>query len=250
MKRIQTDFPVPFAGTARAFRVAFCFAMGALLWQSAADSRASMIFDSGTEVSFSGTVVGNTNVQDSPAGDPTTVTLESGGDLSGQTIVQGSSELIIDGGSVGSVSGDLLVGGDATVRLDDGIVFQQLRTASNSQAIIRGGTVFGQLGATGASSIEVRGGTFGGSLLATQNSGVLTVYGQNFALDGVPIGPGPLTSDGVLTGTLQYKDPINNSVLRTGGGQIFIVEAPLIPEPTTLALLATLATGGLLARRR
>lgn len=248
MMRNRCDSLSPIGGMLRPVYAAVWVALGLFLSQPI-DARASMIFDSGTVETFSGTVVGNTAINDSPAGDPTTVVLTPSGDLQGQTIVQGSSELDIQGGLVGTVTGDLLASGDAAIRLNRGIVFQGLRTAGDSLAVIKGGLIGQDLGATGSSLVELRGGFVLGDLIAT-NSGVLTVYGQNFALDGMPIGPGFLAADGELTGTLQFDFPVNNQVVRTGEGRVLIVETEIIPEPTTIALLASVSIGVLRRRTR
>jgi hypothetical protein len=116
--------------------------------------------------------------------------------------------------------------------------------------LMSGGEVGGDLIADDSSTIEMRGGTLGGRLYASGSASVIEIRGSNFSVDGTPVPLGDLTaSTGVLTGTLESGDPINNTFFQGGGNYTGTIR--LLPEPSgILQLLSGLTTLGLLARRR
>lgn len=211
----------------------------------AAPSSASMIFDDGAIHNVTTEIAGNALVRDHPTDGWTEVYVGPTGSITGDVLVEDLSELHLNGGSIGR---DVFGVDFAWVFVNDGSVGRFLRMADSAWAWINGGEVTGTLGAQGDSRIEVRGGTFGDALVATDD-GVLVIYGDNFAIDGVPVPAGPIAAGGQLTGTLRYNVPIDNPVDATGNGTVILVQTSIIPEPATALMLIALASCGLVRRQ-
>ena len=131
-----------------------------------------------------------------------------------------------------------------------GSIGYDLLTWDNSQAVISGGLIASELYAFGESYVEISGGVIVDELNVRDNS-LLEIYGSNFAVDGIPVGYGPITEGtvneldmltGTLTGTLVSSDLLNNAFNIDPGATII-----LVPEPTMLLLVGL---GALCFRRR
>jgi hypothetical protein len=132
--------------------------------------------------------------------------------------------------SGGTVLGGVLVGHGGTLTLTGGTVDGNVRIAGLAHTKWRGGTIDGQLNLIDAAET--------------------TIFGSDFAIDGVPIPYGQSPSlGGLLTGTLENGDQISNLFTKSRdyeGSRLYFVHS--VPEPSTAVLLAL----GLacLARRR
>jgi hypothetical protein len=82
--------------------------------------------------------------------------------------------------------------------------------------------------------------------LEAENNSYVTIEGSNFAIDGIPVDSGEITSTGGefrrLTGTLANGDIINNQFRVNDSSKLF-----LVPEPATLLLLGL---GAVMLRKR
>jgi len=145
----------------------------------------------------------------------------SDGTLFSHTLVEDNTDIIITGGT-----------------LSQGITLRH-----DSQGTMLGGRVEGDMFLQNNSQYELLGGTFElGKLLILSDNSILRVIGSDFAIDGVSIGDGIISSvTGTqswnepyrrLTGTLQNGDIIDNRFQIGNTAQIVIV-----PEPTTIVLL-------------
>ena len=142
-----------------------------------------------------------------------------------------SAQILMTGGAAG---GELTAGDSATVTMSGGWV--------------------GLLASQQQSDIRLTGGAIGnGGILAFHESNIVIV-GTNFAVDGNPVGYGPLApTDGILTGTLLSGDTLGNQFCHSGStacyGSVQAGLITLIPEPST-ALLLGVGLAGLGMRRR
>jgi hypothetical protein len=142
---------------------------------------------------------------------------------------------LLDGGSIG---GDHLEAWeDSLIYLYGGVITGELVSNGRSHIYIYGGYVRDDTFVRHYAHMEVFGGRIGDGahedyLIAEDNSSV-NIYGWDFALDGQPVDYGELVSSGVLTGILSSSELINTRVYITQNAKI-----TLVPEPTTLLLLA------------
>ena len=132
-------------------------------------------------------------------------------------------------------------GGPTKVALVNGGVVGSLEARESSSIAMSGGRNDGVIYAFDTSSVELSGGTIFGDIIALDSSNI-TIFGTDFAVDGAPVGYGPLsTKTGILTGTLLSGDPINNYFCHSACNQIFIDNPTgliaLVPEPGSLVLL-------------
>jgi hypothetical protein len=174
----------------------------------------------------------------------------SGGTLRGDLVASDSASIIFSGGTV---SGFGVIGYDfSSIAMSGGstgIVFVQ----DSSATTVSGGAAV-QLRAGGSGSIAWTGGTISGDLVAYDSSQIV-IFGSGFAVDGSPVGFGPITAlDGTLTGTLLSGDPINSSFCHSGctnpyGSGLASGVITLVPEPGT-GLLVAAGLVGLAARRK
>lgn len=195
----------------------------------------------------------------------TTVNLLAGGNIPLPYKLQGhnDSRLNISGGTVyglftyntsqvimsdGYVS-DLYAYDSSQITMSGGSV-GPLNTYGSSQAIMLGGLGH-VLRAHDNSQLTLSGGIIDSYLFSTDNA-ELIINGSNFAIDGIPVGFGEITSilggyvgnepSRRITGTLANGDAINNQ-FQVG----YSASINLIPEPATISLLAL---GFLLLRRK
>jgi hypothetical protein len=136
----------------------------------------------------------------------------------------------------------------STVNIYDGSVYT-LAAYATSEVNILGGVfedydVWASVWAYGYSQVTISGATFADVLKASENS-TITIFGSDFAIDGLSVGYGPITAaSGILTGTLTSGETINNDFYIYDNATIV-----LIPEPATI-LLFGLASLTLLRKRR
>ena len=216
---------------------------------------------------------------------PTSIAIVDGGFASYGIRAYDSSTVTMTGGLIHSLSGNVLTridmsGGEVEYELTcggactitGGIIGYQLYV-STGVAQMSGGSVVpyqaggyeetGHLiagyGSSASAEVYLNGGTLEGHFISFHDS-VITIEGSGFAVDGEPVPLGVLDYDtGVLTGTLESGDPLNNvfyindslapppfvSSQPTGGSIV------LVPEPTSWPMLAAgVAFLGLLYRRR
>jgi hypothetical protein len=137
------------------------------------------------------------------------------------------------------------------VTMNGGSVSYNLLVYGSSQVTISGGRVGEVLGVQQSSLVNWSGGSVG-QYMEVGGMAALTIYGSNFAIDGIPFVFGEISSifGGFygdepyrrLTGTLANGDIINNQ-FRIGDTASIV----LIPEPASILLLFF---GGLLASRK
>ena len=175
----------------------------------------------------------------------------SGGTATGDLIAKGSSHVTMSGGTA---TGDLIAKGSSHVTMSGVTVMGYLEAGDSSHVTMSGGSVLG-MSVSNSSQVTISGGTIGsdGFLeLVASGNGKLIINGSNFAIDGISLGFGEITSifGGVyenepyrrLTGTLANGDIINNRFQIGNNAKIV-----LIPEPATIALLFL---GGLVFRKK
>lgn len=138
----------------------------------------------------------------------------------------------------GSIWGDLFANDSSTVNVyggevDDDVVGEDFGTVN-----VFGGELGDDLRASGSSTVNL----FGGSVpviwaggVTGMHDAVLTIEGSGFNFP-----YGPITeSSGTLTGTLANGDPLNASFKIFSNASIVLA----VPEPSSVALLATAAFG-------
>ena len=84
-----------------------------------------------------------------------------------------------------------------------------------------------------AATVNIHGGTFVGSLFdpdfCAESDGVMTIFGSDFAIDGVPVPFGPITvATGILTGILEDESELNNDFEIDGNAQIILAEGGVL----------------------
>jgi hypothetical protein len=158
----------------------------------------------------------------------------------------------------GTVTGYLNAGDSSTVTVVGGTVDLDFDSWFESNATFSGGTVTGDIDAWESSSFTWNGGTVAGEVFAGDTA-TLTIVGTGFQVDGVPVPLGDLSAmTGVLTGTLESGDPINNTFYQGGhdyyGNSSWFVTGTitLVPEPSMVLLqtVALLSLGAIATRRR
>jgi hypothetical protein len=130
----------------------------------------------------------------------------------------------------GVINGDLFAVNRANVSMHDGYITQNLRVWEDAHCLLSGGIVYG--------AIVV--GYF------MDDKATLTIKGQDFNINGQTVGAGVYYANdfatGTITGILSNGDCLNNNFEIVGDSCIV-----LVPEPTTLSLLAL---GAVLLRRK
>jgi hypothetical protein len=148
-------------------------------------------------------------------------------DLSGITLNGGSVESI----NLSYLSGLFMTGGSVTGRIDVNAL---------SEARIFGGSVSGVIDVE-RTQLQIQGGAVTADLIANHPDGSIRITGTNFAVDGIPIGDGPISApSGTLTGRLLSGDPIESRFCQRSCPQVYYTGGiiTLIPEPSTALLLA------------
>jgi len=184
----------------------------------------------------SGATVGQLEARDSSTIDM------SGGTINTFVDSYGTSQVTISGGLVtysasandtstfeisgGNLPYGIWVYGEANFTLTGGLL-NSLDTYGSSKATLRGGSIY--------------------VLLWSHENSTIEVVGSGFQVDGTPVGEGPLlATSGVLSGTLENGNAINNSFYVYDSSSIV-----LVPEPDTVVLGVTALLGlGLLSVRR
>ncbi len=188
----------------------------------------ALILNDGTVHTVDWTIDEPVSVEDSPGGYFTTLNLLDGGEITNWINVLDYSLITLSGGSIG----------------------YDLFAYDFSHTTIYSGSIGYDLYAFDYSQVELTGGSIGNFLSAREYSQV-TIFGSDFAVDGIPVGYGPITEGtinelgmltGTLTGTLQYGDLIDNFFYIDPDATII-----LVPEPASLLLLGA---GSLCFRRR
>jgi hypothetical protein len=164
------------------------------------------------------------------------------GNILGQVGSHYNSKLTISGGRIWTF---LFAHGDSELIFSGGTVGDNLQANSDSHAFISGGTIEDNLEVEMNSRVNLSGGTIGGNI-TVRHTAVLTIEGYGFQIDGENVGYGAYGYDdyssGRLTGLLTSNDLLNNDFTILDSASIV-----LVPEPTTLLLLAL---GGLLLRTK
>ncbi|MFA5291684.1 MAG: PEP-CTERM sorting domain-containing protein [Phycisphaerae bacterium] len=208
---------------------------------------------------------------DEASGMQTTLNLLEGGSINSVLVAFHNSQVTITGGTVGSVVqtydssqvkmfggtvNALYACGNSQITMSGGTVGDALYATNNGQLTITDGTLGFGLSASGDSRVTMSGGTIArGSLyfgMQLQEQMILAISGFDFAIDGIHVGFGEITSQlgGIwyndpvrrLTGTLANGDKFDNQFLIGNTAKIV-----LVPEPATLLLLGL---GGLVLRRK
>lgn len=151
-----------------------------------------------------------------------------GGEIGYGLFVFNDSRAVVYGGTIGEY---LCSFSNSWVTVLGGVVGGEVDAFDNSRIDISDG-IFNYVRSDGYGQLNISGGIFNNELKATQDS-IMTIYGTDFAVDGISVGYGPITTaSGVLTGTLANGDLINSNFYIVENADII-----LIPEPTTVLLL-------------
>lgn len=277
---------------------------------SAAAPAWGLVIDNGTTNVIDTTINDFIDVFDSDAGDPTTVTFNTGANITGfdafdnSVYVDDSSIVVINDGTFaqditgftdasitingGDLRDDVFAGDDVTLSITGGTIADNVEVVDRANATIIGGTIddnltaedFGTIVVLGGdigndvesvgfgTLITLRGGTFGSDIEAADGGQIdifggeigltgsfdngigassfstIRVHGQDFTVNGVPVGFGPLSgTGGTLAGTLSdgstFEMPYDRARRNrfSPRGNIILVDLP-VPEPGSLALLA------------
>ena len=162
----------------------------------------------------------------------------------------GHSTVTVTGGELCYLSGN----GYAEVRMRGGSVAEFVTSVFESRVRVTGGSIAGVLAANDSGDVVWSGGSVGGTIVAYGDS-TISVWGEGFAVDGVPVADGPIAAiEGVLSGTLASGEPFANPICHSGCLDDFDVPATgliTVPEPGRLLLdAAALVTVAWVLRRR
>lgn len=168
----------------------------------------------------------------------------TGGYLRGSLSTGSMYTAFMSGGSVTSA----VANRNGSIDVSGGIIRRSLETQGTTSATVRGGEI-AKINCLDSSRISIWGGTITQSLIAgyyNDASSLITIYGDNFAINGLSIMPGEYASsysyNGLITGTLKDGSLMNTSFELNGNSDILF-----IPEPGTVAMLGL---GCLLIRKR
>jgi hypothetical protein len=170
-------------------------------------------------------------------GDPTEVVIVEGGWV--ETLgVYDTSTITMTGGTLEST---MVAHDSSTIAVSGGALLDDLIATDFSTLTMSGGTVGRYLAAHYSSTVTLTGGAVSDSLRARHTS-TFTIVGSGFAVDGISVPFGNLTTlTGTLTGTLASGDSLNSVFYQGGyngpeGSYTGIIR--LVPEPSTALLLA------------
>lgn len=188
--------------------------------------------------------------------DAATATIAAG--ATGSLLLSGSSSATVRGGWVGileamdsssltieagQLQGPISAFDSSSITIRGGVIetFRSLIWAEDTASIaIRGGDLrSANLEAYEASAFVIRGGVLDGEphrTVAAFDSSVFIIVGSRFAVDGKPVGFGPIeASSGTLTGRLESGDRIDRFFCHDGGCPILSDRVTgliaLVPEP-------------------
>jgi len=179
-----------------------------------------------------------------------TVSLVTGGSISGTARIYNSSVFNMSDGSLG----DSLDANDTcTVNITGGSIHRSLEASENSTLTMSGGSL-GGLSANISSTVNLRGGDLGLAILIANNRSRINFFGTDLAAT--------LTDQEgnvsfyTLSGTLEDGFDLSNNILQVSDIASFTLNpagAPVpVPEPGSLALFGGLGVIGtrLLVRKR
>lgn len=192
----------------------------------------------------------NLEIWDSSQGDKTTVNILPGADIDGHLDANDNSQVNMSGGSIesffyaeensktnfsgGYIGASLLAYNYSQVYMSGGSIGIDLEAHDNSQITVSGG-MFRDLEAEDNSQIYLSGGVIGRNI-GIRDSGIITIYGYGFAIDGFPVEtgtygvlPGDVNRYGILTGTLQNGDVINNGLYIIETAKVVLAPPPYPP---------------------
>lgn len=164
-----------------------------------------------------------------------TVSLVTGGAISGQFEAFGSGSINISGGSVGGM-----------------LQFEDAATG-----IVSGGSIGDYLVVNDNSKVRISGGSFGKGGMATDPANFFAGYGGGITLVGTSLSISNPRSDGNiyfigmeydLSGSLLDGTDLTGYIVDINAGSTLTLES--IPEPATLSLIALGGLGLLLLRRK
>lgn len=238
----------------------------------AAAAQAQVIFSDGSTSVISEAINDPLRIEDSPAGNPTTVILTFGADLRGSNssdnsvVVFGSSSVVLAGGRTAQ---DVRLRDLASLRLSRGEIADDLEVDEDSRAIMTGGSVADDVEVTGNAVFTIFGGSIGQDLevfgatafvhggqlaangvglvdtgLLVTDGGLIVLFGSDFRIDGAAAELGLVSElTGTLSGTLVDGTSFDALPFVRSGGEIL-----LAPAPASAAAFA--CVGGAVARRR
>lgn len=213
-------------------------------------TEAIIIYDDGGVHTIDSFIDDSVDVYNDAVGNFTTVNVVNGGFINRHLAGLENSRIKLYGGRVET----MLTGWDnAQIEVLGGEVGDHLITYNDSHADLSGGSILGALGLIGNSTANWSGTSVGTAFQLEHNSH-LTIWGSDFAIDGISVGYGDIIntgeyvnsygaaySMGTLTGILDNGNTINNTYYIYNNAYM-----TLTPEPTTLSLLLL---GGAILRR-
>jgi hypothetical protein len=181
--------------------------------------------------------------------DSSTLTM-NGGEVGGLQVHDSSTVTINDGW----IANNFRVNESTTITMNGGIIDSNVfigALGGLATMAITGGAIVGNIATEELSTVTLSGGWVGGSLRAEDDS-VITIIGNDFEVNGLPVPYGDLEAlVGHLTGTLASGHSVDNT-FRQGGyddtGTITLVE--YVPEPNQVLLCSTAILTLALLRRR
>lgn len=211
-----------------------------------------LLFDDGRIHNIDYTINENIEVKDGASfGLPTTVNLLLGGRINASLTAFDNSKINLTGGKIegsikawdhtevvfsgGVINGNFDLADYSTATISGGLIGGCLCVFNGSEVTISGGSVAGDLMVFDMSQVVISGGfiawviTAGGEY---QDVSVITVVGNNFAINRQSVDYGEFDTDGkdsvhrILTGTLANGDELNNDFYIEGRSIIVLEQSP------------------------
>jgi hypothetical protein len=136
----------------------------------------------------------------------------------------------------GWIGDDLEAKDSSFVNFYGGSVGDDLEAKHNSILNFYGGSVGDKIKIKNSGILNFYGGSVGDDLEAKGNSSI-NIYGVGFAVDGIPVGYGPISAfSGTLTGTLYMGNSLSNAFSRYCGATIYLHEQAVVPLPGAVLL--------------